>query len=151
MHRLWKRHYSSLQAVQTAEPSPVRFYVSLLLFLLFLLFLALLLRLLLRRRAVSSEPRPSALCVPCWTSTAIVCALCFLPDLNCDHLRSVFPAGPEPRPSALSVPCRTSTATLCGQCSLPDLNRDHLRSVFPAGPQPRPSARSVPCRTSTAR
>ena len=30
---------------------------------------------------------------------------------NCDHRRSVFPAGPQPRPSALSVPCRTSTAT----------------------------------------
>ena len=126
-----------------------------------------------------AEPRPSALCVPCRTSTAIVCALCSLPDLNRERLRSVFPAGPQPRPSALSVPCRTSTATVwaqcslpdldqprpsalsvpcrastatvCAQCSLPDLNRDRLRSVFPAGPQPRRSALSVPCRTSTAR
>ena len=137
----------------------VRFYVNLLLLLLPLFVL------LLRRLAVSSEPRPSALC------------MCSLPDLNRDRLRSVFPAGPQPRPSALSVPCRTSTTTICdqcslpdlnrdslrsvfpagpqprpsAQCSLPDLNRDHLCSVFPAGPQPRPSARSVPCRTSTAR
>ena len=104
---------------RTRQVRVVRFYVSLL-----LLLFVLLLRLLLRRLAVSSEPRPSALCVPC---------------------RS------QPRSSALSVPCRTSTATICAQCSLPDLNHDHLRAVFPAGPQPRPSALSVPCRTSPAR
>ena len=119
----------------TCQVRVVRFYVSL---LLFLLLLALLLALLLRRRAVSSEePRPSVLSVPCRTSTATLCAQCSLPDLNCDLLCPVFPAGPQPRPSALSVPCRTSTATCCAQCSLPDLNRDHLRSVFPAGPQLR--------------
>ena len=44
------------------------------------------------------QPRPSALSVPCPTSTATIC----------DH----------------SVPSRTSTATVCTQCSLPDLDRD---------------------------
>ena len=75
---------------------------------------------------------------------------CSLPDLNHDHPRPVFPAGPQPRPSPPSVPCRTSTATIHAQCSLPDLNREYPRPVFPAGPQPRPSTPSVPCRTSTA-
>ena len=87
---------------------------------------------------------------------------CSLPDLNHDHPRPVFPAGPQPRSSTpsvpcrtsttiihASVPCRTSTATIPAQCSLPDLNRDHPRPVFPAGPQPRPSTPSVPCRAST--
>ena len=83
---------------------------------------------------------------PCSTTT--IHAQCSLPDLNHDHPRPVFPAGPQPRPSAPSVPCRTSTTTIRAQCSLPDLNRDHPRPVFPAGPQPRPSAPSVPCRTS---
>ena len=73
------------------------------------------------------------------------------PDLNHDHPRQVFPAGPQPRPSTPSVPCRTSTARIHAKSSLPDLNRDHPRQVFPAGPQPRPSTPSVPCRTSTAR
>ena len=75
---------------------------------------------------------------------------CSLPDLNHDHPRPVFPAGPQPRPSPPSVPCRTSTTTIPAQCSLPDLNHDHPRPVFPAGPQPRPSQPSVPCRTSNA-
>ena len=70
-----------------------------------------------------------------------------LPDLNHDHPRPVFPAGPQlraaipvfpagpqPRPSTPSVPCRTSTATIHAQCSLPDLNREYPRQVFPAGP-----------------
>ena len=74
----------------------------------------------------------------------------FLPDLNHDHPRPVFPAGPQPRVSMSSVPCQTSTANIHAQCSLPDLNRDHPRPVFPAGPQPRPSPPSVPCRTPTA-
>ena len=73
-----------------------------------------------------------------------------LSDLNHDHPRPVFPAGPQPRSSTPSVPCRTSTATIHAQCSLPDLNDDHLRPVIPAGPQQRPSTPSVPCRTSTA-
>ena len=72
------------------------------------------------------------------------------PDLNHDHPRQVFPAGPQPRPSTPSVPCRTSTATIHAKCSLPDFNRENPRQVFPAGPQPRESTPSVPCRTSTA-
>ena len=111
----------------SCQVSVVRFYVSLLRFLLLLFFFLVLLR-LLRRRAVQ----------------------CPVSAGNCDHRRSVFPAGPQPRPSVLSVPSRTSTATICAQCSLPDLNRDHLCSVFQAGPQPRPSVLSVPSRTSTA-
>ena len=59
---------------------------------------------------------------------------CSLPDLNHDHPRPVFPAGPQPRPSPPSVPCRTSTTTIHAQCSLPDLNREYPCQVFPAGP-----------------
>ena len=81
-------------------------------------------------------------------STATLDAQCSLSDLNHDHPRPVFPAGPQPRPSPPSVPCRTSTTTIHAQCSLPDLNHDHPRPVFPAGPQPRVSTPSVPCRTS---
>ena len=84
------------------------------------------------------RPRPTAIRDP----------QCSLPDLNHDHPRPVFPAGPQPRPSTPSVPCRTSTTTIHAQCSLPDLNHDHPRPVFPAGPQPRVSTPSVPCRTS---
>ena len=87
--------------------------------------------------------------VPCRTSTTIIHAQCSLPDLNHDHPRPVFAAGPQPRSSTPSVPCRTSTTIIHAQCSLPDLNHDHPRPVFPAGPQPRPSNLSVPCRTST--
>ena len=83
---------------------------------------------------------------PC--STATRDPQCSLPDLNHDHPRPVFPAGPQPRPSTPNVPCRTSTTTILAQCSLPDLNHDHPRPVFPAGPQPRVSTPSVPCRTS---
>ena len=74
---------------------------------------------------------------------------CLLPDLNHDHPRPVFAAGPQPRPSTPSVRCRTSTTTIHAQCSLPDLNHDHPRPVFAAGPQPRPATPSVRCRTST--
>ena len=87
----------------------------------------------------SRRPRPTATRDP----------QCSLPDLNHDHPRPVFPAGPQPRPSTPSVPCRTSSASIHAQCSLPDLNHDP-RPVFPAGPQPRVSTPSVPCRTSTA-
>ena len=48
---------------------------------------------------------------------------CSLPDLNHDHPRPVFPAGPQPRPSTPSVPCRTSTASIHAKCSLPGLMR----------------------------
>ena len=67
-------------------------------------------------------------------STATLDAQCSLSDLNHDHPRPVFPAGPQPRPSPPSVPCRTSTTTIHAQCSLPDLNREYPRPVFPAGP-----------------
>ena len=97
--------------------------------------------------SVGPQPRPSMLSVPCRTSTTTIhvsvpCrtstttihAQCSLPDLNHDHPRPVFPAGPQPRPSPPSVPCRTSTTTIHAQCSLPDLNREYPRQVFPAGP-----------------
>ena len=67
-------------------------------------------------------------------STATLDAQCSLSDLNHDHPRPVFPAGPQPRPSPPSVPCRTSTTTIHAQCSLPDLNREYPRQVFPSGP-----------------
>ena len=67
-------------------------------------------------------------------STATLDAQCSLSDLNHDHPRPVFPAGPQPRPSTPSVPCRTSTTTIHAQCSLPNLNREYPRQVFPAGP-----------------
>ena len=100
----------------------------------------------------SSPPPPRPPCRPrrprrpC--STATRDPQCSLPDLNHDHPRPVFPAGPQPRPSTPNVPCRTSTTTILAQRSLPDLNHDHPRPVFPAGPQPRVSTPSVPCRTS---
>ena len=72
------------------------------------------------------------------------------PDLNHDHPRQVFPAGPQPRPSMPNIPCRTSSAKIHAKCFLPDLNRENSRAVFPAGPQPRESTASVSCRTSTA-
>ena len=67
-------------------------------------------------------------------STATLDAHCSLSDLNHDHPRPVFPAGPQPRPSPPNVPCRTSTTTIHAQSSLPDLNREYPRHVFPAGP-----------------
>ena len=128
----------------TCQVRVVRFYVSCLVLLLLVLLLL----------SLSS----SSSC-----STATRDPQCSLSDLNHDHPRPVFPAGPQPRPSTPSVPCRTSTTTIhaqCSlpdltstttipaQCSLPDLNHDHPRPVFPAGPQPRVSTPSVPCRTS---
>ena len=78
----------------------------------------------------SSPPRPPRPpchpCRPCRPRrprpTATRDPQCSLPDLNHDHPRPVFPAGPQPRPSTPSVPCRTSTTTIHAQCSLPDLN-----------------------------
>ena len=69
---------------------------------------------------LSSPPLLSSSC-----STATLDAQCSLSDLNHDHPRPVFPAGPQPRPSPPSVPCRTSTTTIHAQCSLPDLNREY--------------------------
>ena len=93
----------------------------------------------------SSPPRPPRPpchpCRPCRPRrprrprpTATRDPQCSLPDLNHDHPRPVFPAGPQPRPATPSVPCRTSTTTSHAQCSLPDLNREYPRQVFPAGP-----------------
>ena len=75
--------------------------------------------------SVGPQPRPSTpsvpcrtstttitASVPCRTSTAGIPAQCSLPDLNHDHPRPVFPAGPQPRVSMPSVPCRTSTASI---------------------------------------
>ena len=107
----------------TCQVRVVRFYVSCL---------------LLSSPLLSSPPPPaqprSTLSVPCRTSTTTIHAQCALPDLNHDHPRPVFPAGPQPRVSPPSVPCRTSTTTIHAQCSLPDLNREYPRQVFPAGP-----------------
>ena len=136
----------------TCQVRVVRFYVSCLLLLLLLLLLRLLLPrpplLLLLVLVVLAQLRPAIHSVLCRTSTTTIHAQCSLPDLNHDHPRPVFPAGPQPRPSTPNVPCRTSTTTILAQCSLPDLNHDHPRPVFPAGPQPRVSTPSVPCRTS---
>ena len=86
----------------TCQVRVVRFYVSCLVLLLVLLLLSL---------------SSSSSC-----STATRDPQCSLSDLNHDHPRPVFPAGPQPRPSTPSVPCRTSTTTIHAQCSLPDLN-----------------------------
>ena len=93
--------YHRIMFFPTCQVRVVRFYVSCL-----LLSSSPLLLLLLNR-----DPR-------CRTSTTTIHAQCSLPDLNHDHPRPVFPAGPQPRPSTPSVPCRTSTASI----------------VFPAGP-----------------
>ena len=120
----------------TCQVRVVRFYVSCLVLLL-----------------LSSPPPLVVLLLSLSSSSSCSTATrdpqCSLSDLDHDHPRPVFPAGPQPRPSTPSVPCRTSTTTIHAQCSLPDLNHDHPRPVFPAGPQPRPSTHSVLCRTST--
>ena len=131
---------SSFFYFPTCQVRVVRFYVSCLLLLSSSPLLLLVVLLVQLRPAIHS--------VLCRTSTTTIHAQCSLPDLNHDHPRPVFPAGPQPRPSTPSVPCRTSTASIHAQSSLPDLNHDHPRPVFPAGPQPRVSTPSVPCRTS---
>ena len=80
--------------------------------------------------------------VRCRTSTTTIHTQCSLPDLNHNHPRPMFPAGPQPRPSTPSGPCRTSTANIHGKCSLPDLHCwtsiwDLPSSVCTAGPQRR--------------
>ena len=95
----------------------------------------------------SSSPHLLLLLSSSSCSTATLDAQWSLSDLNHDHPRPVFPAGPQPRPSPPvfpagpqprvsppSVPCRTSTTTIHAQCSLPDLNREYPCQVFPAGP-----------------
>ena len=95
--------YIYLLLFPTCQVRVVRFYVSCLLLLLLLLLL------------LSSSSSSSC-------SIATRDPQCSLSDLNHDHPRPVFPAGPQPRPSTPSVPCRTSTTTIHAQCSLPDLN-----------------------------
>ena len=152
-----------LEYFPTCQVRVVRFYVSCLPLLLVLLLLLSSPLLSFSSSSSSSssncDPRstlfgagpqslPSMRSVPCRTSTttihaSVLCrtstttihAQCSLPDLNRDHPRPMFPAGPQPRVSPPSVPCRTSTATIHAQCSLPDLNREYPRPVFPAGPQ----------------
>ena len=120
----------------TCQVRVVRFYLSCL----------LLPPLLLLSSSSSRCPRRPSRCPPLVVllvslssssscSTATRDPQCSLPDLNHDHPRPVFPAGPQPRPATPSVPCRTSTTTSHAQCSLPDLNREYPRQVFPAGPQ----------------
>ena len=91
----------------TCQVRVVRFYVSCLL--------------LSSSPPPPAQPRPSTHSVLCRTSTTTIHAQCSLPDLNHDHPRPVFPAGPQPRASTPSVPCRTSTASIHAKCSLPDL------------------------------
>ena len=151
VHRTSRRNGSYLICFfPTCQVRVVRFYVSCLLLLLLLLRL---LRLLLPRPPPPPPRPPCHPCRPCRPrrprrpcSTAIRDPQCSLPDLNHDHPRPVFPAGPQPRPSTPSVPCRTSTTTshaqcsrtstttIHAQCSLPDLHCEHPRQVFPAGP-----------------
>ena len=50
--------------------------------------------------------------------TAMMWAQCPLPDLNRDHVSTVFLAGPQPRSCEFSVPCRTSTAIMCSSVCL---------------------------------
>ena len=98
----------------TCQVRVVRFYVSCLLVLLLLLLLLLspppppplllLLLVLLVVLVVLAQLRPAIHSVLCRTSTTTIHAQCSLPDLNHDHPRPVFPAGPQPRPSTPSVP-----------------------------------------------
>ena len=88
----------------TCQVRVVRFYLSCLLLLLLSSssrrpppLVVLLLSLSSSSRC---PPRP-----PAQLRLAIHSVRC--PDLNHDHPRPVFPAGPQPRPSTPSVPCRT--------------------------------------------
>ena len=93
----------------------VRFYVSCLALLLLSSPPPLVVLLLSLSSSSRCPPRPPAQLrlaihsVLCRTSTTTIHAQCSLPDLNHDHPRPVFPAGPQPRVSTPSVPCRTST------------------------------------------
>ena len=86
----------------TCQVRVVRFYVSLLLLHLLHLFLALLLVLLFRPSEFTvacraSTSRSCEFSVARRTSTAIMCVQCGAPDLNHDHVSSVWHAGPQPR------------------------------------------------------
>ena len=146
---LWE-HQLICSSFPTCQVRVVRFYLSCLL----LLLPASSPPLLLLSSSSSSRCPPPLVVLLLSLSSSSSCSTatrdpqCSLPDLNHDHPRPVFAAGPQPRPSTPSVPCRTSTTAIHAQWSLPDLNHGHPRPVFPAGPQPRVSTPSVPCRTS---
>ena len=74
--------------------------------------------------SVSPQPRAAMSSVLCRASTASLCGQRSLPDLNCDLLRPVFPAGPQ---------CPVFPAG--PQC--PVFPAGPPCPVFPAGPQPR--------------
>ena len=99
----------------TCQVRVVRFYLSCLVLLL------------LPPPASSSSSPPPLVVLLLSLSSSSSCSTatrdpqCSLSDLNHDHPRPVFPAGPQPRPSTPSVPCRTSTASIHAKCSLPDL------------------------------
>ena len=116
----------------TCQVRVVRFYLSCLLLLLLLSsssrrpppLVVLLLSLSSSSRCPPRPPAQLRLAIHsarCRTSTTTIHAQCSLPDLNHDHPRPVFPAGPQPPVSTPSVPCRTSTASIHAKCSLPDL------------------------------
>ena len=111
----------------TCQVRVVRFYVSCLVLLLLSSPPPLVVLLLSLSSSPPAQLRLAIHSVLCRTSTTTIHAQCSLPDLNHDHPRPVFPAGPQPRPSTPSVPCRTSTTTIHAQCSLPDLNREYPR------------------------
>ena len=113
MQGFLKRVLAAMLFFPTCQVRVVRFYVSCLLLSSSPLLLS---------SPPPAQPRPSTHSVLFWTSTTTIHAQCSLPDLNHDHPRPVFPAGPQPRPSTPSVPCRTSTASIHAKCSLPDLN-----------------------------
>ena len=118
-------HASCLLVVLPPPPASCRLLpppaASCLVLLLFVVLVVLVVRVVLvqLRSAIHS--------VRCRTSTTTIHAQCSLPDLNHDHPRPVFPAGPQPQVSPPSVPCRTSTASIHAKCSLPDLNREYPR------------------------
>ena len=121
-------HGSTVPFFPTCQVRVVRFYLSCLL----LLLPASSPPLLLLSSSSSRCPPPLVVLLVSLSSssscsTATRDPQCSLPDLNHDHPRPVFPAGPQPRVSPPSVPCRTSTTTIHAQCSLPDLNREYPR------------------------
>ena len=59
-------------------------------------------------------------------------AQCSLPDLNHDHPRPVFPAGPQPRVSTPSVPCRTSCRKIWDKECAEDMP-DRMSEDMPEG------------------
>ena len=111
--QLWPQrifnHFYVFFSFPTCQVRVVRFYVSCLLLLSSSPLLLLVVLLVILLVVLLVQLRPAIHSVLCRTSTTTIHAQCSLPDLNHDHPRPVFPAGPQPRPSTPSVPCRTST------------------------------------------